>query len=308
MSGGARRKGVLSRGASQQSVDSGGSVENQSADSLKLHKSGSGPEFLGLSRCAACYNPQGRCMPRWGGDDSESSSATDGSGPDCDWDSDDPESSSDSSCSSGPASAGTPQKPAAEQDSPGSGPGGVSEPGCDVKDGAGLAERAESVIMEPSSPKKIQFAVPPLQGQLDPQAAEHIRRRRPTPATLQIYRQPTGTDVGEQHTASGETQGPDTSQRKQGTYAPPTMKELQLGVEQHLLGAGLCETDSQLSPITAQLYANASLWANHNGPEEANGNEASLVLANEERGVAESNSSGECSLPEEDEEASPQDV
>lgn len=65
-----------------------------------------------------------------------------------------------------------------------------------------------------------------------------------------------------------------------------------MGVEQHLLGAGLCETDGQLSPITAQLYATASLWANHNGPEEANGNEASLLLANQERGVAESNSSG----------------
>uniref|UniRef100_A0A667X931 Protein phosphatase 1, regulatory (inhibitor) subunit 1C n=1 Tax=Myripristis murdjan TaxID=586833 RepID=A0A667X931_9TELE len=121
--------------------------------------------------------------------------------------------------------------------------------------------------MEPSSPKKIQFAVPPLQGQLDPQAAEHIRRRRPTPATLQIYRQPAGTGA-------------------------LLSSELQLGVEQHLLGAGLCETDGQLSPITAQLYANASLWANHNGPEEANGNEASLGLANEEKGVAESNSSG----------------
>ena len=33
---------------------------------------------------------------------------------------------------------------------------------------------SQSVIMEPSSPKKIQFAVPPLQGQLDPQAAEHV--------------------------------------------------------------------------------------------------------------------------------------
>ncbi|XP_042289219.1 protein phosphatase 1 regulatory subunit 1C-like [Thunnus maccoyii] len=77
--------------------------------------------------------------------------------------------------------------------------------------------------MEPSSPKKIQFAVPPLQGQLDPQAAEHIRRRRPTPATLQIYRQP-GTDVGDQHNASGESQASDGSQRKQSTYAPPTMK------------------------------------------------------------------------------------
>ncbi|KAM4607397.1 protein phosphatase 1 regulatory subunit 1C [Polymixia lowei] len=144
--------------------------------------------------------------------------------------------------------------------------------------------------MEPSSPKKIQFAVPPLQGQLDPQAAEHIRRRRPTPATLQIYRQPTGTDVADQHTASGETQGPEASQRKQSTYAPPIVKELQLGVEQHLLGG---ETDSQISPITAQVNGNDALWANHNGLEEANGNEASVVLANEERGMAESNSLGD---------------
>lgn len=77
--------------------------------------------------------------------------------------------------------------------------------------------------MEPSSPKKIQFAVPPLQGQLDPQAAEHIRRRRPTPATLQIYRQPC-TDAGDQHNTSGESQASDSAQRKQSTYAPPTMK------------------------------------------------------------------------------------
>ncbi|XP_028280024.1 protein phosphatase 1 regulatory subunit 1C isoform X2 [Parambassis ranga] len=161
--------------------------------------------------------------------------------------------------------------------------------------------------MEPSSPKKIQFAVPPLQGQLDPQAAEHIRRRRPTPATLQIYRQP-GTDLGDQHNASGESQASDTSQRKQSTYAPPTMKELQLGVEQQLLGAGLCDTDSQLSPITAQLYAAATLWANHNGPEETNGNEAGLPLANQERGVAESNSSGDLSCNHKKEASSPDSV
>ena len=71
-------------------------------------------------------------------------------------------------------------------------------------------------------------------------------------------------------------------------FFPLFSSELQLGVEQHLLGA---ELNDQLSPITAQLYA-TSLWANHNGPEEANGNEASLLLANQERGVAESNSSG----------------
>uniref|UniRef100_A0A3Q3NA57 Uncharacterized protein n=1 Tax=Mastacembelus armatus TaxID=205130 RepID=A0A3Q3NA57_9TELE len=140
--------------------------------------------------------------------------------------------------------------------------------------------------MEPSSPKKIQFAVPPLQGQLDPQAAEHIRRRRPTPATLQIYRQPGTGKTAETQREGGSGGG------KEGDRGTPLSSELQLGVEQHLLGAGLCDAEGQLSPITAQLYAAATLWANHNGPEEANGNEASLQLANQERGVAESKSSG----------------
>uniref|UniRef100_A0A1A8BD87 Protein phosphatase 1, regulatory (Inhibitor) subunit 1C n=4 Tax=Nothobranchius TaxID=28779 RepID=A0A1A8BD87_NOTKA len=165
----------------------------------------------------------------------------------------------------------------------------------------------QSVVMEPGSPKKIQFAVPPLQGQLDPQAAEHIRRRRPTPATLQIYRQP-GPDVGDHQSTSGESQNSDTSQRKQSAYAPPTMKELQLGVEQHLLGTGLCEADSQLSPITAQGYATAYTWANHNEPEETNGNEACLLLANQERGVAESSSSGDLSCSQSKEAPSPDSI
>uniref|UniRef100_A0A452EHQ0 Protein phosphatase 1 regulatory subunit 1A n=1 Tax=Capra hircus TaxID=9925 RepID=A0A452EHQ0_CAPHI len=34
------------------------------------------------------------------------------------------------------------------------------------------------------SPRKIQFTVPLLEPHLDPEAAEQIRRRRPTPATL----------------------------------------------------------------------------------------------------------------------------
>lgn len=60
---------------------------------------------------------------------------------------------------------------------------------------------------------------------------------------------------------------------------------------------GLCETDGQVSPITAQLYAAASPWANRNGQEEANGNEANLQLAYQERGMADSNSfGGKCTL------------
>uniref|UniRef100_A0A8D2IRH2 Protein phosphatase 1 regulatory subunit 1A n=1 Tax=Varanus komodoensis TaxID=61221 RepID=A0A8D2IRH2_VARKO len=35
-----------------------------------------------------------------------------------------------------------------------------------------------------SNPRKIQFTVPLLEPHLDPEAAEQIRRRRPTPATL----------------------------------------------------------------------------------------------------------------------------
>uniref|UniRef100_A0A8C4WWU1 Uncharacterized protein n=1 Tax=Eptatretus burgeri TaxID=7764 RepID=A0A8C4WWU1_EPTBU len=39
--------------------------------------------------------------------------------------------------------------------------------------------------MEPNkSPKKLQFATPSIPEQLDPQSAEQIRRRRPTPAQL----------------------------------------------------------------------------------------------------------------------------
>ncbi|XP_075706233.1 protein phosphatase 1 regulatory subunit 1A isoform X4 [Rhinoderma darwinii] len=38
--------------------------------------------------------------------------------------------------------------------------------------------------MEPNSPRKIQFTVPFLEPHLDPEAAEQIRKRRPTPATL----------------------------------------------------------------------------------------------------------------------------
>uniref|UniRef100_A0A8C3JBA1 Protein phosphatase 1 regulatory subunit 1A n=1 Tax=Calidris pygmaea TaxID=425635 RepID=A0A8C3JBA1_9CHAR len=36
----------------------------------------------------------------------------------------------------------------------------------------------------PNSPRKIQFTVPLLEPHLDPEAAEQIRRRRPTPANL----------------------------------------------------------------------------------------------------------------------------
>ncbi|XP_076120380.1 protein phosphatase 1 regulatory subunit 1C isoform X1 [Alosa pseudoharengus] len=137
--------------------------------------------------------------------------------------------------------------------------------------------------MEPNSPKKIQFSVPLFQSQLDPQAAEHIRKRRPTPATLVIYNDPHAAD--DKQTPSGQGEAPGTqlspAQRKQSVYTPPTMRELQLVVEQHFQRqeqrqeAGLADSPETPSPITAQRYGNSAAappWANHNCPEP-NGND-----------------------------------
>ncbi|XP_048050476.1 protein phosphatase 1 regulatory subunit 1C isoform X3 [Megalobrama amblycephala] len=81
--------------------------------------------------------------------------------------------------------------------------------------------------MEPNSPKKIQFSVPLFQSQLDPQAAEHIRKRRPTPATLVIYNEPSASGDDKQTTGNQtEAQSAQLSpaQRKQSVYTPPTMR------------------------------------------------------------------------------------
>uniref|UniRef100_A0A8B9S458 Protein phosphatase 1 regulatory inhibitor subunit 1C n=1 Tax=Apteryx owenii TaxID=8824 RepID=A0A8B9S458_APTOW len=74
--------------------------------------------------------------------------------------------------------------------------------------------------MEPNSPKKIQFAVPPFQSQIDPEAAEQIRKRRPTPASLVIMNE--------------HTQSASPKQRKQSVYTPPAIK----GTVQALPGVG----------------------------------------------------------------------
>ncbi|XP_047012161.1 protein phosphatase 1 regulatory subunit 1C isoform X7 [Ictalurus punctatus] len=77
--------------------------------------------------------------------------------------------------------------------------------------------------MEPNSPKKIQFAVPLFQSHLDPQAAEHIRKRRPTPATLVIYNDPNASDDKQSASGQSETQL-SPAQRKTSVYTPPTMR------------------------------------------------------------------------------------
>ncbi|NXK81430.1 PPR1C phosphatase, partial [Amazona guildingii] len=79
--------------------------------------------------------------------------------------------------------------------------------------------------MEPNSPKKIQFAVPLFQSQIDPEAAEQIRKRRPTPASLVIMNE----HVPPAYCLSlcfvlPQSQSASPKQRKQSVFTPPALK------------------------------------------------------------------------------------
>ncbi|XP_050772408.1 protein phosphatase 1 regulatory subunit 1C isoform X2 [Gopherus flavomarginatus] len=80
--------------------------------------------------------------------------------------------------------------------------------------------------MEPNSPKKIQFAVPLFQSQIDPEAAEQIRKRRPTPASLVIMNEHSPSEIDEKrkNNSQGESQNASPKQRKQSVYTPPAIK------------------------------------------------------------------------------------
>ncbi|NXQ78103.1 PPR1C phosphatase, partial [Quiscalus mexicanus] len=84
--------------------------------------------------------------------------------------------------------------------------------------------------MEPNSPKKIQFAVPLFQSQIDPEAAEQIRKRRPTPASLVIMNEhmpPESSACAVSHCPlclSLQSQSASPKQRKQSVFTPPALK------------------------------------------------------------------------------------
>ncbi|NXC36734.1 PPR1C phosphatase, partial [Campylorhamphus procurvoides] len=92
--------------------------------------------------------------------------------------------------------------------------------------------------MEPNSPKKIQFAVPLFQSQIDPEAAEQlglyllqIRKRRPTPASLVIMNEhvPPALSVPVSYCVSlcfvpPQSQSASPKQRKQSVFTPPALK------------------------------------------------------------------------------------
>uniref|UniRef100_G1PLS9 Protein phosphatase 1 regulatory subunit 1A n=1 Tax=Myotis lucifugus TaxID=59463 RepID=G1PLS9_MYOLU len=88
--------------------------------------------------------------------------------------------------------------------------------------------------MEPdNSPRKIQFTVPLLEPHLDPEAAEQIRRRRPTPATLVLTSDQSSPEIDEDRIPNPLLKGSLFScpQRRPSI---PTTPELQMMVEHHL--------------------------------------------------------------------------
>ncbi|NWI96869.1 PPR1C phosphatase, partial [Pitta sordida] len=88
--------------------------------------------------------------------------------------------------------------------------------------------------MEPNSPKKIQFAVPLFQSQIDPEAAEllvlyllQIRKRRPTPASLVIMNEhvpPDPTSLYISVLSLHHSKSASPKQRKQSVFTPPALK------------------------------------------------------------------------------------
>ncbi|KAI9548782.1 hypothetical protein NQZ68_003316 [Dissostichus eleginoides] len=140
--------------------------------------------------------------------------------------------------------------------------------------------------MDTGSPRKIQFTVPLLDTHLDPEAAEQIRRRRPTPATL-VASSDQSSPAAEIRRAENTVNNPaclvhqrleerkeeetykidedrlpnqlykaallnSPRQRRKGQKGNPTMKELQFMVEHHLYrqqqgGGDECSSESCLS-------------------------------------------------------------
>ncbi|XP_068568439.1 protein phosphatase 1 regulatory subunit 1A-like [Cebidichthys violaceus] len=110
--------------------------------------------------------------------------------------------------------------------------------------------------MDTGSPRKIQFTVPLLDTHLDPEAAEQIRRRRPTPATLVASSDQSSPEIDEDRLPNQLYKAAllnSPRQRRKGQKGTPTMKELQFMVEHHLYrqqqqGAGDdCSSESCLS-------------------------------------------------------------
>ncbi|KAI1899992.1 hypothetical protein AGOR_G00067630 [Albula goreensis] len=131
--------------------------------------------------------------------------------------------------------------------------------------------------MDTGSPRKIQFTVPLLDSHLDPEAAEQIRRRRPTPATLVASSDQSSPEIDEDRLPNQlykQALLNSPRQRRKGARGTPTMKELQFLVEHHLYrqqqggGGDECSSESCLSdrpspdsvPVGDELPEDEEAW------------------------------------------------
>ncbi|KAM3657421.1 protein phosphatase 1 regulatory subunit 1A [Ammospiza nelsoni] len=120
--------------------------------------------------------------------------------------------------------------------------------------------------MEPNSPRKIQFTVPLLEPHLDPEAAEQIRRRRPTPANLVLSSDQSSPEIDEDRLPnpllkSGLAMSP--RQRKKVSRSTPTMKELQMMVEHHLCKQAQGGDDDDEVAATARCHRGGDTEPEH---------------------------------------------
>ncbi|XP_035009187.2 protein phosphatase 1 regulatory subunit 1A isoform X2 [Hippoglossus stenolepis] len=133
--------------------------------------------------------------------------------------------------------------------------------------------------METGSPRKIQFTVPLLDSHLDPEAAEQIRRRRPTPATLVASSDQSSPEIDEDRLPNQLYKAAllnSPRQRRKGQKGTPTMKELQFMVEHHLYrqsqgGGDECSSESCLSdrPSPDSMPAGEELPHDNDSTSEA---------------------------------------
>ncbi|KAM8803786.1 protein phosphatase 1 regulatory subunit 1A isoform 2-T2 [Rhynchonycteris naso] len=107
-----------------------------------------------------------------------------------------------------------------------------------------------------NSPRKIQFTVPLLEPHLDPEAAEQIRRRRPTPATLVLTSDQSSPELQMmvEHHLGQQQQGEEPEGAAESTETqetcPPGITDT--GVESRLGTAGKAQKPAESTQKTQE--------------------------------------------------------
>ncbi|XP_038871403.1 protein phosphatase 1 regulatory subunit 1A-like [Salvelinus namaycush] len=116
--------------------------------------------------------------------------------------------------------------------------------------------------METGSPRKIQFTMPLLDSHLDPEAAEQIRRRRPTPATLVASSDQSSPELQfmvehhlykQQHGGDDECSSESCLSDRPSPDTLPTGEELELPEDEEAWGTGDNVTAEAFEKLRCQM-------------------------------------------------------